>query len=36
MKVINAVKSEHAGVVAEICFSDADDVFDDDVLVRLN
>lgn len=36
MKVINAVKSEHAGVVTEICFSDADDVFDDDVLIRLN
>ena len=35
MKVINAVKSEHAGTVVEICFGDADDVFDDDVLFKL-
>lgn len=36
MKVINAVKSEHSGTVSEICFSDADDVFDDDVLFKLS
>lgn len=36
MKVINAVKSEVSGTVSEILFSDADAVFDDDVLFRVN
>jgi pyruvate carboxylase subunit B len=36
MKVVNAVKSDQAGVVAEVCFSDGDDIIDDDVLFKLN
>ncbi len=36
MKVSNAVKSEVSGVIAEICFSDGDDILDDDVLFKLN
>lgn len=36
MKVTNAVKSNESGVVAEICVSEGDDVYDDDVLFKLN
>jgi len=36
MKVINAVKTDTAGTIVEICFKDGDDIYDDDVLVRLN
>jgi len=36
MKVINAVKAEESGKVAEICFKDGDEVLDDDVLLKLN
>jgi pyruvate carboxylase subunit B len=36
MKVSNAVKSEVSGVISEICFSDGDDILDDDVLFKLN
>ncbi len=36
MKVSNAVKSEVSGIIAEVCFSDGDEVLDDDVLFKLN
>ena len=36
MKVINAVKADTTGTIVEICFKDGDDIYDDDVLVRLN
>ena len=36
MKVINAVKTDRAGTVTEICFKDGDDIYDDDILVRLS
>lgn len=36
MKVTNAVKAEHAGTIVEVCMKDGDDVFDDDVLIKLN
>ena len=36
MKVTNAVKSDKAGTIVEICFKDGDDIYDDDVLVRLS
>lgn len=36
MKVSNAIKSEVEGQVAEICFKEGDDVYDDDVLFKLN
>lgn len=36
MKVTNAVKSDKAGNIVEICFKDGDDIYDDDVLVRLS
>jgi pyruvate carboxylase subunit B len=36
MKVTNAVKSDKAGSIVEICFKDGDDIYDDDVLVRLS
>ncbi len=36
MKVINAVKSDQEGIVAEICFKDGEEVLDDDVLFKLN
>ncbi|MFY0625406.1 MAG: oxaloacetate decarboxylase [Reichenbachiella sp.] len=36
MKVTNAVKSEFSGTIVEICMKDGDDVFDDDVLIKLN
>ncbi|MFY0651377.1 MAG: oxaloacetate decarboxylase [Cyclobacteriaceae bacterium] len=35
MKVINAVKADKSGTIAEVCFKDGDDIFDDDVLVKL-
>ena len=35
MKVINAVKADQAGTVAEICFANGEDIYDDDVLVKL-
>ncbi len=35
MKVTNAVKSEEEGVVTEILVSEGEDVFDDDVLIKL-
>lgn len=36
MKVVNAIKSDKDGVVTEVCFGDGEDIFDDDVLFRLN
>lgn len=36
MKVVNAVKSEVSGTVAEILFKDGDAVLDDDVLFRIS
>ena len=36
MKVTNAVKSDQAGTVQEIVVKDGEDVFDDDVLIRLS
>ncbi|MEQ9424031.1 MAG: biotin/lipoyl-containing protein [Cyclobacteriaceae bacterium] len=36
MKVINAVKADQSGTVAEVCFSDGEEVLDDDVLFKLN
>ncbi len=36
MKVSNAVKSPFSGTVSEICVRDAEDVLDDDILIRLN
>ena len=36
MKVVNAVKSDKEGTVSEICFKDGEDIFDDDVLIKLN
>ena len=36
MKVTNAVKSDQEGVVIEILVSDGEDVFDDDVLIKLS
>lgn len=35
MKVINAVKSEHDGVVTDILIKDGDDILDDDVIFKL-
>ncbi len=35
MKVTNAVKSEEEGIVTEILVSEGEDVFDDDVLIKL-
>ncbi len=35
MKVTNAVKSDKEGTVAEILVKEGDDIFDDDVLIRL-
>ena len=35
MKVTNAVKSEEAGTVTDILVKEGDDVFDDDVLIKL-
>ena len=36
MKVINAIKSEHSGKIAKICFNEGEDVFDDDILFIIN
>lgn len=36
MKVINAIKSDHSGKIAKICFNDGEDVFDDDILFIIN
>ncbi len=36
MKVTNAVKADKSGTIVEICLKDGDDVFDDDVLMKLN
>jgi len=35
MKVINAISTDKEGVVVEICFSDGQEVADDDVLIRV-
>ncbi|MEM8895967.1 MAG: biotin/lipoyl-containing protein [Bacteroidota bacterium] len=35
MKVINAVKSDQAGTIAEVCFADGEEVLDDDVLFKV-
>lgn len=35
MKVINAISADKSGTVVEVCFSDGQEVLDDDVLVRL-
>ena len=35
MKVINAITSDKAGKVVEICFKDGQDVEEDDVIVKL-
>lgn len=36
MKVVNAVKADKSGTIAEVCVKDGDDIFDDDVLFKLN
>ena len=36
MKVINAVKSDQSGTIAEVCFSDGEEVLDDDVLFKVS
>ena len=36
MKVTNAVKADQSGTIVEICMKDGEDVFDDDVLMKLN
>lgn len=36
MKVVNAVKADQSGTIAEICIKDGEDIFDDDVLFKLN
>ncbi len=36
MKVSNAIKSEVDGTVLEVCFKNGDDVYDEDVLYKLN
>ncbi|MEQ8472870.1 MAG: biotin/lipoyl-containing protein [Marinoscillum sp.] len=36
MKVTNAVKSDQEGIVVDVLISEGDDVFDDDVLIKLN
>ncbi|WOK05925.1 biotin/lipoyl-containing protein [Imperialibacter roseus] len=35
MKVINAISSDKEGTVVEVCFKDGQEVYDDDVLVRV-
>lgn len=35
MKVINAIAADKEGTVVEVCFKDGQEVYDDDVLVRL-
>lgn len=36
MKVINAVKSDQEGTIAEVCFADGEEVLDDDVLFKVH
>lgn len=36
MKVVNAVKADQSGTIAEVCFSDGEEIFDDDILFKLN
>lgn len=36
MKVVNAVKADQSGTIAEVCITDGEDIFDDDVLFKLN
>lgn len=36
MKVINAVKADQPGTIVEICFKEGEEIYDDDVLVRLS
>jgi pyruvate carboxylase subunit B len=36
MKVINAIKSEFSGRIAQICFNDGDEIYDDDVLFLID
>lgn len=36
MKVVNAVKADQSGTIVEICIKDGEDIFDDDVLFKLN
>jgi len=36
MKVINAVKADQGGTIAEVCFKEGDEVMDDDVLFKLS
>ena len=36
MKVTNAVKADHEGTVVDVLVAEGDDVFDDDVLFKLN
>lgn len=36
MKVVNAVKADQSGTIVEVCIKDGDDIYDDDVLVKLN
>ncbi|MEQ9301270.1 MAG: biotin/lipoyl-containing protein [Cyclobacteriaceae bacterium] len=35
MKVINAVKSDQSGTIAEVCFADGEEILDDDVLFKV-
>ena len=35
MKVINAIAADKEGTVVEVCFKDGQEVYDDDVLVRV-
>jgi len=35
MKVINAIKTEHSGEIVQICFSNGDEILDDDILFVL-
>ncbi|WP_420582647.1 biotin/lipoyl-containing protein [Reichenbachiella sp.] len=36
MKVVNAVKADQSGIIAEVCVKDGEDIFDDDVIFKLN
>ncbi|WP_422360449.1 biotin/lipoyl-containing protein [Reichenbachiella sp.] len=36
MKVVNAVKADQSGTIAEVCVKDGEDIFDDDILFKLN
>ncbi|MEQ9285943.1 MAG: biotin/lipoyl-containing protein [Cyclobacteriaceae bacterium] len=35
MKVINAVKADQPGTIVEICFKEGEEIYDDDVLLKL-